>query len=188
MPHAWNLAEWVHNLGLKRKDQPEFVYGVQPVTILGDQSGWTSPILPPMAWTGAQSIAGGAGTYGCLSLTSRAPGGTFVRCLEWLTVDGGFTGFTIDNAPVAMANLTANPYRYDVGQQPTVSVFQMGTIAVPKYGGNGPIFQNASGATRFVDFCYLPSGWTLQMWQMVPNQVQGCAILFEDCPAQQSQR
>jgi len=183
--HSWNLFEWMEALGQKRPDQPDLVHAIQPVTIVGDQSAHTAPILAPMAWMGGSRTAV-AGAYGCIALTSTAPGGTFIRELSWTASAAGQVRWLLNQSPAAMLNLVANLVRQDMGQLPTSSLVRIGTIAAePATTTIGRYDTVNVGQTRFgPDWWYVPPGWTFQLWFTTVNVTIDPSILFEDCPAQ----
>ncbi|GAI95592.1 unnamed protein product, partial [marine sediment metagenome] len=124
--HSWNLMEWARALGIRRADQPDVSHIVQPVSIVGDHSGFTSQILPPMAWLGGIRTAVAA-VFSTFQLTSRAPGGTYVRILEAHVGAAKTSQWRIGPTVTTLANVVANLEKYDFGGSPTQSICVMGT-------------------------------------------------------------
>jgi len=181
MAMLWNFSEWMNRLGLLRQAQPELIYGVQPVVVMGDQSALVSPVLPPMAWAGGRR-SGIAAVFSCLSLTSVAAGGTFIRTLM---VGGAnkIMRFQLTNAPAAKANLVALA-AFDMAPDPVVSVPLLGTLAAQPGGGDVPVFDVAgTGSTFIIDGFYIEPGRTLEMWVNGANLDLEFAMQYEDLPA-----
>lgn len=183
MRHAWNLFKWFDAVGIDSDVGPELFTGVQPVVILGDHSAHASPILAPVAWMGGKRTAGGVGTYGCFSLTSAAPGGTYVR--EIFASAGAANQFRwlINTSPGTVANVLT-PVVQDMAPAPTVSRVVIGTLAAEPGTTLVPAVDNANvGLVHWVDSFYIRPGFTLQMWFISDNTVVDYAVLFEDCLA-----
>jgi len=188
MPHSWNLSGWMHNLGLKRSDQPDLIHAVQPVEIVGDHSGFTSQILPPMAWMGGR-VNSVAGTYGCLALTSAAAGGTYLRALSFTIGANNAFAWAVQSTVPAIANQVANMVVSDMGSQPTVSRLIMGTFAaLPHSAIVAPRVYAGTNGLHFSDVAYIPPGFTFYLYSVILAKTVDAAVMFEDCPAQRSER
>lgn len=187
MPHSWNLGSWLNALGVRRSDQPDLIHAVQPVEILGDHSGFSSQILPPMAWMGGQRTGAGAGTYSGMQLLSRAPGGTYIRNLHLSAGSNAMMRFHITATPAAMANIVGGLSISEMGNTPTISRVQLGTFAaVPGGVTTSPAVYVPSFAFQIVDAAYIPPGMVFECWDTIENVSFLCATFFEDCPAQRS--
>ena len=186
MPHSWNLSEWLDVLGLRRADQPDVIHGIQPVEIIGDHSGFSAQILPPMAWMGG-TRAGVAGAKSILSLTSRAAGGTYVRLLN-VTVEAATNiRWRITTSPYTYLNAVANLVKSEMGSSATVSSIILATTVSTVATTTVPTSEFASTAEKlFHDFAYIPTGSTLELWNATNQQGLYIACMFEDCPAQPS--
>ena len=184
--HRWNLSVWMDALGFKRRDQPEVIHAVQPVVILGDQSALTAPILTPAAWFGGNRT-GVAAEYTYIQLTSKAPGGTYLRQIYLGVVTAGTAAFRLTDAPIALGNLNAMN-RIDMMPDPTVSTFLMGTSAsIPTGTSAWPFLDTTTAAdTVIIDGIYIRPGWTFELWNRTVNIGMNGAFQFEDLPAQQS--
>jgi hypothetical protein len=186
--HSWNLLEWMRALGLKRKEQPDLMHVVQPVEIVGDHSGFSSQLLPPMAWMGG-GVGAVVAVYGGIRLVSRAPGGTYIRYLELYTGAGSHIQFEIVETGDTMANLVANMEVSDMGNTPTVSRMEFGTwAALPALGTVAPRFQALASGHVMYDVAYVPPGYTFQLWNITANVLLRGCMMFEDCPAQLAAR
>lgn len=187
MPHSWNFSEWLDALGLRRRDQPDLIHGVQPVEIVGDHSAFTSQIHPPMAWVGGMR-AGVAGTYSGFQFESRSPGGTYIRWLDLSLSTGSYMRHHLPAAPAAMANTIACATQ-EFGGGNTVSQFTLGTFAVAPATTAVPQAEISSSPGRsWQDFVYLSPGQTLECWISAVNLDLLVGLMFEDCPAQRSER
>jgi len=181
MAMLWNFSEWMNRLGLQRQAQPELIYGVQPVVIMGDQSALVSPVLPPMAWWGGRR-AGVAAVFSAIQITSAAAGGTFIRQLL-LTGAASQVRWRITTTPTAMANLIA-AVPFDMAPDPTVTVPILGTFAAQPATNLVPLVDIIGSGTTFLhEAFYLQPGTTLEAWVTVANTALEPAMLFEDLPA-----
>ena len=181
--HSWNLQEWLRALGIKRADQPDVAQIVQPVEIVGDHSGFTSQILPPMAWMGG-TRGGVALVYSGCQLVSRAAGGTYIRILIITQKANAEFGFHIAAAPSVMANGVAAMTVSDFGSTPTTSRLQLGTFAaLPSPAATTPKLTPQFGGVQISDLCLIPPGSVFEAWNAVAGNDMHIALLFEDCPA-----
>jgi hypothetical protein len=178
-------------LGIRRKEQPDLVHLVQPVEIVGDHSGFSSQVLPPMAYMGGQRGAV-AGVYSGMQFTSSAPGGSYIRTLIFGQGANALYNFTLVDTPSANANVVGGLRVLDIGSEPTVSRAVLCTMAAP--GGGVAANQcpriMIAGAQSMVlsDFIYVPAGQTLEFWDATVQKLFGLGVLFEDCPAQRAAR
>ncbi len=178
----WNFSEWMNRLGLQRQAQPELIYGVQPVVVMGDQSALVSPVLPPMAWQGARRSAVAA-PFSAFDFTSRAAGGTFIRQLIMSCDVSMQVRWQINTAPVAMLDLVV-PLVFDMAPDPTVSRLRLGTIVAQPATQTVPTVDVLSGGNTFLlDGFYLQPGTTLQGWTAAVNRDLVVNVQFEDLPA-----
>jgi len=181
MAMLWNFSEWMGRLGLQRQAQPELIYGVQPVVIMGDQSALVSPVLPPMAWAGGRRTATAA-VFSAFELTSQAAGGTFIRHL-FMSGDPNVIRFRIGTAPAAMANLIALEVQ-NMAPDPVTSLPRLGTLAAQPLTLTAPDFEViAGGTTQVAEGFYLQPGFTIQFWATGVNSALDGAMLYEDLPA-----
>lgn len=185
MPHSWNLSRWMDVLGQRRRDQPELIYAVQPVSIVGDYSAHAAPLLPPTAWVGSTAPAI-VGEYSALQLISRAPGGTYVRNLSGS--GAGRHRFRITAAPVTLNNVVAGALPMQMGEDDTPSVAQLGSFAVVIPSTTPSIRQTNTTSWQVVDVAYLPTGWCLEVCFTTANTSCEYNVLYEDCMAQPSER
>jgi hypothetical protein len=189
MPHSWNLSAWMDALGQKRKDEPDLIYGVQPVEIVGDHSAHAAPILAPVAWMGG-SVGAFLAVYACASLTSRAPGGTYIREVIAAGAAGNWN-WAVNSTPGAMANLVAGLVVNDMAPDPVRSNMLLGTVAaLPTAIAVSPS-RNVSATANpaiLVDGIYVQPGSTFQIWFTVANTAAQVSMLFEDCLAAPRER
>jgi len=181
MAMLWNFSEWMNRLGLQRQAQPELIYGVQPVVVMGDQSGLVSPILAPTAWMGGRRT-GIAAVFGSGTLTSVSGGGTFVRQL-WISGAGAVVRFQITTTPAAVSDTIASEV-FDMAPDPTVSRLVVGTLAAQPFTTTVPAFDVVGTGNLFIaEPFYLQPGTSFQIWQSVVNTDCAVSVLFEDLPA-----
>jgi len=187
MRTTWNLWKWLDAMGIDRPEAPELIPGVQPVVLLGDQSGFTSQILPPMAYMGGERPAIAA-VFSGLQLTSRAPGGTYIRVLGLAIAVAGYVKFHITAAPATVANQIAALVKSDMGNAPTQSTLVIGTYAAePVATETVPMISvpaaAAAGTWLMQDGFYVPPGSTFELWRQTANTAFSGFVMFEDCPA-----
>jgi len=181
MAMLWNFSHWMNRLGLNRQDQPELIYGVQPVVIMGDQSALVSPVLPPMAWAGGRR-SGIVAVFGCVQLTSRAAGGTFVRILH-LQGGANINRWSINTTPAAISNTIALVAQ-NMSADPVVSLPVLGTLAAQPFTTTVPSMENPGTGTSVIqEGFYIRPGFTLQIWTSSADNDFDPAMLYEDLPA-----
>lgn len=184
--HSWNLTEWMSALGIRRKEQPEVVYAVQPVELMGDHSAFTAPLLAPTAWVGGARTPA-AGSHACCQLTSRAPGGTFVRLFSVSSVVARLN-WAISLAPPTLNNSVAGLVTIDMAPDPVVSLWDVGDIlaaALPHTTAQGPEMRQTANLNQWlVEPFYVRPGYTLSVWCGTAATATNFSCLFEDNPAQ----
>jgi len=179
--YLWNLSHWVTKLGFNRQDQPEIGYSVQPVQVVGDASALTSPLLPPLAWSGGL-VPAVAGRVGGIAITSRAPGGTFIRTLR-ASANLGDWVWTVDAGKHAFTAVQANPPLRQMGPENVTALVEIGTTLVPLNSNVHPNVLNTSDLGFFSDEFYLPPSGQIYMENSTVNSVLRFAVLIQDCPA-----
>lgn len=188
MPHSWNLSEWIDALGLRRPDQPDLIYAVQPVEIVGNHSAFAAPLLPPTAWSGG-SRAAVAATYAGFQFTSLAPGGAFVREVHSRCAGAGPFRWLISQTPATMANVVT-PIVNEMGDTPTSCAFRIGTFAAEPAGGatNWGMTNTTLVDVLLLNSFYIPPGSTLEYWFGIVNQAVDFSIRWEERPSPRSER
>ena len=187
--HTWNLGKWLDALGMKRQVLPEVVPVVQPVVVLGDHRGLVSQVLAPRAWMGADRSAV-VGAFSAFQLTSRAPGGTFIRNLTWGVPSGTRNVcWRVTSSPGTLGNLVAGLLVSEMGSTDTVSRLAVGTLAAAPTLTQAPLagYRNLIGDYQTMwfprDFAYIRPGDTFEAWQDTVNTGMIVGVDFEDCPA-----
>jgi len=178
----WNLDEWLRRLGLARTESPEFIPGIQPVAILGDQTELTTPILVPRAVIGGRFV-GGLLTFGAFAWRSLSPGGCFIRALIGCDPAGADQfNISISATPAVLAN-TVTPLIQNMTTETVVGTPRMGDLAAD-LGDLFPIWRDPSGLR--VDgkdsFIYLRSGTELVIAQRRVNRTSFFLIIVQDVP------
>lgn len=178
----WNFSGWMNALGLKRADQPELIYGVQPVVVMGDQSAQVSPILAPVAWEGGFAAAILARNT-ALSLSSKSGGGLFVRQVVVSSTAVTACRFRIVEGPgETMLNLVATVVQ-NMAPDPVVSTVQFGTVAAAPTSVFPSFEVLGSGDSILVDPFYVREGFTVELVIQTQNLSATMSILWEELPA-----
>jgi hypothetical protein len=175
-------------LGIRRRDQPDVTHLVQPVEIVGDHSGFSSQVLPPIAWMGG-TRSGVALVYSGLQITSRAPGGTYLRWVEVASTTTTHMFFEIKPTSDTLANQVPSLEVSDMGSAPVTSRLLMGTYAAtPSSNDVNPRLYVPSSGEAIPDLGFIPPGYTFQLWMSAADTNLYAAVMFEDCPAQNAAR
>lgn len=172
--HSVNLLEWIDRLGFRRRDRPEYIYGVQPTTLLRDESA----IVPPVP--GVEGIAGSfnlaaAGTFAGWRLQNRGPGWTACRILMNSNVTwnirigaaagaGAVTGLTVTSLGVGT---------------PASTVVEVDFTAAPV----GTIYAGQTSG-MFEEEILVPPGQVLEVGQTTATQAATCNLRFIELPAE----
>lgn len=120
-----NLARWLQLLGFKRNDQPEFIYGIQPVQVMGDVSSLVPQIRGPSALMGCGNTST-AGQQAIASIHVTAPGGALISNLALFT--NGRSANELAFAAVDLVfDLTTSPMIPQVSQAPFTTTGTFGT-------------------------------------------------------------
>lgn len=188
----WNLTEYVRRIGGARSDNPPLAYSIQPVLTVGDASALTTPLLPPIAFSGAVTLGVVAG-FPTLIIISNAPGGTFIRDASWSSA--GF-GSANSNARVMMSLTGSAGLGLGVftEQLPTPALNQMGVGVVSAnflvgttttaLSNQRAFFAAPAGITySLVDYIYLPRGAALGIQHSSTNVLFEFSALMQDVPA-----
>lgn len=173
------------NLGLRDIEEPEVVYAVQPVYIVGDGSALIPPTLPPYAWAGAFFTPPGT-DHGAFELQSLAPGGCMIKDLSASTPGQGQTWRWAIRT--ATASLPSSSTRYNMGPLPVQSLVTFGPVATPgALGGTDPhrnhqeadVLMLAPGGLE----TYIPAGSFFYM-ETAFDVANFCSfsVLFQDVP------
>jgi len=176
--YLWNLNHWVQRLGFNRTEVPEIAYSVQPVTILGDASALSSPLLPPLGMAGG-NFTSGVGLFAVFAYQTGAPGGAFIRH----SVVGGSNAQTwiyqINPTATDLATSTVLPIT-DMGPDPVQGQCRFGTLAAILGADN---FTENAKFTVTTDFFYLRPGHELLVQSVDANEIIFGAIIVQDVPA-----
>jgi len=180
--YLWNLNEWMKRLGLNRQDQPPIAYGIQPTLNMGDASALTTPLLPPLAWSGGQSGNQGAQFSG-FSVRSLAPGGSFLRSVRaTVGVATNAWTWTVGEARhVYTSGEVAFPLRQMGPEDCTAEV--RGGRSTPALGqATRPNSVNNQNMTLFIDEFYLNPGAEMYIEFNAANFNCNFAVLIQDVP------
>lgn len=168
-----NLSHWLNRLGV----QPatiglEHQQTVQPVEIVSDSSGLTSPLLPPTAISGCRVST--AAEDVAFEFESVAPGGSLIREMIWsmesnATPAGhGHLAYMLRQPHLASPGLVRPPLKnkYDCSPIPTLGSFRAG----PRIGAdpwsdfvsvNDPSFTLGQNRVIVLTNIFVPSGMHL---------------------------
>jgi len=108
-------------LQFKRGEDPDILYTVQPVLVVGDVSAATPFVSSPRGILGGTIAAQGVGTVTGLRISSRSQGGTLVRGIHAAGASPGFATL-IDSAQVFTPIATVTN-QVEVGPMVTVGEF-----------------------------------------------------------------
>jgi len=172
-----NFSRWIQRLGFTTNVQPEYTYGVQPISVARDETDLVSPAVGSRASAGAFRIAA-AGNFGGTRLRNQGGGWIAGRLtqqsasqLELSIVENPFFGTYTASTTMPTVNQNSS--------LPTTAIAECGDLAAVPAGGT--LVPGISTAFLSFDF-WLEPGHTAQFVQTTAAGVGSYSLSWVEYP------
>lgn len=168
----FNIVDYARRVGLKNVTGMPVIEAIQPVSIIGDQSGLSPKFEPPAAFAGGAGAVM-VGERGVIELQSLGAGGCIVTAFVFipLTSFRMFTGTGLVPGGAQMETFVTS-------NEAPLSILRFGTAVAP--AGNQPVMQQS---ILYKTAMYVPRGDVLSFFTNGDNQVISGTVWFQDVPA-----